>query len=426
MIKHYLMLILFFIVNQTLAQVVVSGKAIDSKTKEPLNGMNVYVNNTSIGTVTDSLGKFRLVVPGNGKIELVISHLVYEKKLIVVLPEKSENMLIEMNFQHNMLNQVVIKGKKPSKLSLANWTELFAVNLIGKYPGISARCRITNPEVLFFDYNKLSKQLQVFARRPLLIENTALGYLIRVELDEFIYSFETEEVVFQYSLFFENLTFPKSRMQQVEKTRKLLYAGSSMHFMRALYSNTLDDQGFGIYKFTSVQNLERQRVQKIIRERIEYNYANHNRPKVALQDLFTSKDTINYYRMVMLQQNYVHFDTVRLARPSVIKPNRGSIFVNFYTSDTLMVRYRGEDPTIAKKSAVVNELLNKTKQLKEPKKNKKFPLDWNSYMLFFNKEGINIQSNGYYRELGLFIYGDMGDRRLAGILPFDYNPNEEL
>lgn len=425
MLKNYFLFLFFFFIQQASAQVTISGTLIDAKSKAILYGVNVYINNTSIGTVSDSTGKFSLKAPDMGNIELVLSHLVYQKKIVMVLPEKRENLLIEMNFQNNMLNEVVIKGKKTSKSNSTRWTELFSMNLIGRYSGVNLSCKIKNPEVLSFDYDSAANQLQVFARRPLLIENEELGYLIRLELDEFIYNFMTDDIVFKYSLFFENMIMSRVRVAQVAKKRKSLYQGSNMHFMRSLFNNSVEQEGFKIYKYNAIQHVERARVEKIIRKKIAYNYAHEKYPKLDIFQLFSSLDTINYYRNVMKENRIIRFDTLKLASSEVRKPNADWTMVNFNAKDTLMIYYDKKNLVLAKAFASANEVKSKTQISSQTTYPRSHSTKY-SYLYFFNKEGINIQSNGYYPELGVFVYGDMGERRLAGILPFDYDPDEEL
>ena len=412
-------------VSQLHAQIVVNGVVVDAVTKKPLQGFNIYINNTSIGTFTDEDGKFKLTVPTREKIELIISHLVYEKKVLVVKAGESANLTIEMNVKLQSLKEVVIKGKKkPSASATRNWIELFSVNLIGNYKDVSSHCKIKNPEVLYFDYDKDTKALQVFARRPIVVENLALGYLIRVDLEDFIYNFKTNEVVFKYSVFYENLPIPKPKMALIKKKRKELYSGSNMHFMRALYSNNLDSSGFSVYKYTSITNLERERVYRKVLDKIEYMYANQTNPQINISRLFTNTDTAKYYSSVLEQDKIVSFDTVKLRITDFTKAHKDWTLLNFNSKDTLMINYKSLPPSKLKGIANFSEISDKSEQVKKYKEERTYYLNWKSYLVFFNTEGVNVQSNGYYSNFGLFVYGDMSDRRLAGLLPFDYEPTD--
>ncbi len=58
---------------------------IDTVSKQPLAGINVYINNTTIGTLSDSAGMFKLTVPNSAKIELAISRLAFQKQVYCAL-----------------------------------------------------------------------------------------------------------------------------------------------------------------------------------------------------------------------------------------------------------------------------------------------------------------------------------------------------
>ncbi len=426
MLKNYLLLIFLLITHQAVAQLTVSGTIVDNKSKEAIPFANIYVNNTSIGTITDSLGKFKLVVPSSDKIELIVSHLIYQKKMFVVSPANASNVMVFMDAQNNVLNQVVIQGKKNSKADIENWLELFSSNLIGKYPGVSTLCKIKNANVLYFNYNKRTSQLQAYAREPILIENLALGYLIKLDLEEFVYNYMSNDVTFKYSIFFENMATSRVKLAQVIKKRRLLYAGSNMHFMRTIYQNNTEAEGFSIYRYRSIQNAELARVEKVVRKRMELSSANQANPVLDLARLFSSPDTIRYYRNVMQQSKILRFDTLKLSGDAISKPNKMLSVVNVNYKDTLMINYRGVDPMKANTLTFAQAPENRVQVNKKIDKPVKYALNWDSFLFFIDKKGINIKSNGYYPEMGLFVYGDMGERRLAGALPFDYNPNEEL
>lgn len=56
---------------------IVSGTVIDNKTQQPLGGASVFCQNTTIGTLTNANGEFRLNVPAGGY-DIVVSFTNYE------------------------------------------------------------------------------------------------------------------------------------------------------------------------------------------------------------------------------------------------------------------------------------------------------------------------------------------------------------
>jgi hypothetical protein len=68
---------------QAYSQTVVSGRIKDSKTSEPLAGVNVIVKGFgSIGTVSDVNGNYRLEIPGGSV--LVFSFIGYQNQEILL------------------------------------------------------------------------------------------------------------------------------------------------------------------------------------------------------------------------------------------------------------------------------------------------------------------------------------------------------
>src|ERR1700755_124336 len=62
------------------APVTLSGTVTDSATRQPLAGVSVFLNSTSIGTTTQADGTFVLKIP-LGKYQLVISAIGYETRI---------------------------------------------------------------------------------------------------------------------------------------------------------------------------------------------------------------------------------------------------------------------------------------------------------------------------------------------------------
>ncbi|RZJ79967.1 MAG: RagB/SusD family nutrient uptake outer membrane protein, partial [Flavobacterium sp.] len=175
----YKYLILFFLLVsfQSQAQYIISGKVVDDKTKKNISGVSIYINNTTVGTLTDENGSFKIYTPSAGKIELVFSHVSYKKKIVVKEVDNNVDIKVELLVANNILSEVVIRGNKDSKAVRKKWIDVFTRNLIGNYPIVSLRCKIKNPEVLYFNYERKDGKLEVFATKPILIENTALGYV---------------------------------------------------------------------------------------------------------------------------------------------------------------------------------------------------------------------------------------------------------
>src|SRR5690606_35075058 len=66
-----------------MAQQQVSGTVTDNSNEEPLPGVNILVEGTGRGTITDQDGNYRLEVPGSDAV-LIFSYIGYERQRVAV------------------------------------------------------------------------------------------------------------------------------------------------------------------------------------------------------------------------------------------------------------------------------------------------------------------------------------------------------
>lgn len=97
------------VVMNSLAQITLSGKVVNAKNGDPIEGVNVRLEQTTIGCATNSKGEFSLKDVGEGEYQLRASCLNYTPVIRKVNGSKS-GMLIEMESTGINLNQVVITG----------------------------------------------------------------------------------------------------------------------------------------------------------------------------------------------------------------------------------------------------------------------------------------------------------------------------
>lgn len=86
----------------------VSGVILNEE-KEPVAGASVFIKGTTIGTVTDVNGKFRLSVPDNGTVILEISSIGYQTQTIEV-NESTAAVNVTMSTSIGDMNEVIVIG----------------------------------------------------------------------------------------------------------------------------------------------------------------------------------------------------------------------------------------------------------------------------------------------------------------------------
>jgi hypothetical protein len=114
---HFLRLFLFFITlsifSQILVgQVIISGKVTDSQTGDAIPFANVFIKNSTIGTVTDFEGQYKINIDNAKSDTLVVSYIGYSMKYKLIEKHKSQTINFQLIPQTINLTDVVITDGK--------------------------------------------------------------------------------------------------------------------------------------------------------------------------------------------------------------------------------------------------------------------------------------------------------------------------
>lgn len=246
--------LIFFLLSilslSTFSQTYIEGK-VTTNSNEILEGASVYLNNTTIGTTTNSEGEFRLKV-NKGNYDLVVSFIGYSTVRLKI------NTIFKIGFLHvklapdlHILNEVVLKKTNYNadwKYNLSRFKNLF----LGRTK-LAKECIILNPKTLHFEYNSKTGELIAETREPLKIKHKDLGYLITYDLVQF--SIKNQRLFFSGYARYRNL---KERVKKKwKRNRREAYNGSQMHFLRSVLQKNLSRDGFAVNQFKRVPNPER-------------------------------------------------------------------------------------------------------------------------------------------------------------------------
>src|SRR5450759_1166015 len=94
---------------------IVSGLVVDAKTGQPLTGTNVFFEKTTIGTITDNHGKYRIetLIPSD---KIVFSFIGYETESRIVSKGVDQTINISLKLSSITLDEVKVNpGKKSYK-----------------------------------------------------------------------------------------------------------------------------------------------------------------------------------------------------------------------------------------------------------------------------------------------------------------------
>lgn len=254
----FLLIICSFI---TYGQFTVSGKVVDAESKAPLSSASVYCQNTTIGTITNKEGEFSLSLKSGGY-ELIISYTGYQTQRLQIAHSDSHLVAIALAKEEKSLGEVIITTSNEVKDGWEKYGDFFLDHFIGATPN-AAHTTLLNPEVLKFYFLKRSNKLRVLATQPLQIENKALGYNLRYQLDSFIYYYNTNINSYRGFCFYSEMEGDDSLKNVWASNREKAYYGSKLHFMRSYYDSAVAEEGFHIdmldedndKKFNTVTNI---------------------------------------------------------------------------------------------------------------------------------------------------------------------------
>jgi hypothetical protein len=231
------------------------GRVLDDSTSAPLPNVNIYIANTTIGGNTDEYGKFEIRNIPTGYYDIVasrIGYLLLTTRISLKEPRKRE-IEIRLKPTNVEMGEVVVSAPDPSewKTQLEKFNDLF----LGTSQNARG-CRITNAEVL--DFKTAGEDVfEATARKPLEIDNTAMGYHITY----FLRSFRKEgDIMTSEGLpKFSELKPTTEKQSNVWKENRMrAFRGSMRHFLISLFKRELSHSGFSIYHldFLGVGNVE--------------------------------------------------------------------------------------------------------------------------------------------------------------------------
>ncbi|MEO6683835.1 MAG: carboxypeptidase-like regulatory domain-containing protein [Ginsengibacter sp.] len=224
----------------------VKGKITDATTKAPLPGASVFAENTTIGAVTNEEGDFKIWLPDGGY-SLVVTFTGFETEIKRVSRSIAQegNVNFELNEKVKALEEVNIVITNEVKNGWEKYGAFFTDNFIGKSI-FGKQCVIKNPEDLRFFFNKRRNSLKVLSKEPLIVDNFALGYVIKFAIDSFVNHYNTNANLFTGQPLFEEMEGTDEQKRMWKANREKAFNGSKLHFMRSLYDRALAENGFEV------------------------------------------------------------------------------------------------------------------------------------------------------------------------------------
>lgn len=227
---------------QQIARARLEGQVIDALTREPLEGVHIFISQTTIGAVSEPDGRFIFSLP-LGAHRIVVSRVGEKTQTHDVMVRAPRSYLInfEMEEEVMVLGDLTIADERDKNWDkrLRQFNQFFIGTTVN-----ADDVEILNPEVL--DLDEEDGVLVASTDEPLLLENRALGYRIEHHLHQFIVDGE-ETWQDGESFFIELSPANADEAEDWEKNRLKAYRGSVQHYFNSMMRNRTRQEGFQVF-----------------------------------------------------------------------------------------------------------------------------------------------------------------------------------
>jgi len=317
-LMRYYLLIILLLPLACLGQVKISGRVLNTSDKWPVANASVFLSNATVGSKTNDDGSFTLYNVKPGQYELVVSFVGYETTRQNVLVNKADISLpaILLASKIIQLKEIRVQGNDEDGVLFAKNYEVFKKEFLGS-SDFAKQCKILNPDILDLDYDAKARKLTGTSSDFLEIENKALGYKIRYLLSEFSKEDKTMIVYFEGSALFEDMQGSPSQIKKWQKRRKEVFAGSTMHFLKATIARQVAAEGFTVFRLIRKPNpqytagLDTKYLQRLVRvplQETDYTSLTDKKGLYALK--FNDCLYVMYSKKKQQQQEFSGFNKV--------------------------------------------------------------------------------------------------------------------
>jgi hypothetical protein len=401
--KYFFFLFIFFCQDTFSQTSQVNGIVINGEDNTKLASASIFINNSSKGTISNADGKFTLGGITEKNFELIISYTGFVSVSLKITPENiGQFQTIKMVPRKETMEGISIMI--PEKDGWKTWGKFFTESFIGQ-SNFAEECVIENPKALRFFNDKKHNRLTAYSNTNLIIKNKALGYLIKYQLEEFDYDFKNKIVSYVgYTNFHELETHSASKRTRWLKARKEAYYGSIMQFMRAVFADSVIEQGFDVREKIRIYNTD------TLFNKI---YLPGNMPTVRIgNDSYKSrageipsfKKIPDYVDLINLK-NFSFKDAVTFDSSTKQK--------EFYFDNYIQVIYKNAN---AKMDYIIANGLPKYLKMKQT-----------SAAKLLSENPLIIEKDGsYFNSMNMISSGYWGWYKMAEMLPSDYEIENDL
>ena len=233
------------------------GYILDDASGEPIEGANVFIANSLLGTSSNAEGYYFISGVPLGTHELVASFVGFTGATEVIRLTESTQRSVTFRLQQRVyesegievvaeLNEDERRRKRERDKEREQLLQKFRKFFLGVSRN-AEKCTIVNPDVLAFSIDEETEVFKAVANDALIIDNKALGYRVRFVLEEFEVREKRRERYIKYSGkagFTELVTESRRENRRWRRNRERAYRGSQRHFLASLSANQLWEEGF--------------------------------------------------------------------------------------------------------------------------------------------------------------------------------------
>lgn len=321
--KIFLLMLLMAFFGQIHAQVSfsISGTVKNVKDGE-LPGATIFLDGTEKKTYSNEKGEFKLDNLSSGTYQLSVQFVGYKAyKKNVIIEDKSIVINVLLDNSEETLKEVAIISTASKNKYLA----MFLKSFLGDTENGNS-CRLINPEIIKFSEQQLTVTAKTNAFLEIINEN--LGYKIKYSLRDFTLNRLTSVTSYAGECIFESMKGSESEEKTWNENRKAAYEGSLMHFMRSLYANTLDKDGFYCYYILDY-NKPKQRLGPLITPDTFVNHEKKDLATIKLSSpLFVAYDPAYANNQNNAGSNTGNANQGAVERTSIVAPYLGSAVID--------------------------------------------------------------------------------------------------
>lgn len=321
--KKLLSALLIFLISIHHSQII-TGK-IQTDRDTPISEVNVYLDGTKISTLSKADGTFELDIQGQKTGNLIFQKNQYQTSIFPVEKALGKSVKVVINPEKEIEEIVLIPFTEEA---YRNHIYYFLDQFLGTdREGVT----IKNQRSLKFSYDKKNKILKVKAPQTLIIENKKLGYTIQYNLLDFQANFKEKSTSYLGSSYFQEHRYKKEFILN----RMNAYQGSLMHFLRSLYNNNLEKDGYIVNHGRRIPNPEYPTDKEIEMLDAYFDFAKTQKVinvslPANLEEIATRKRTKPQFLMAVLKS--------KMKETEFTTRKDGKLYLDF--NDLLLVNYK--------------------------------------------------------------------------------------